>query len=112
MKHNLLFLIILIMATFTLMADTITYAYDSAGNRIKREITIQTTSLIDEKVNANYEKSNEFFSEILSEKEIKIYPNPTYGDFSVEIIGFEDTDQCLLGIYNMSGQLIKNACQD
>lgn len=112
MKHRLIFPIILIMSAFTIMADTITYAYDSAGNRIKREITIQTTSLTDEKVNENYRKNNVFFSEMLSEKEIKIYPNPTYGDFSVEITGFMDTDKCLLGIYNMSGQLIKQTYTD
>lgn len=81
-------------------AQSVKYSYDNAGNRIKREIVMKTKS--------PYEVSTttECFSEKLSEKEIRIYPNPTKGRLKIEIAGYENSDRCILRILNVSGQQI------
>lgn len=97
MKLNLL---LFLSASFlSASADTVLFSYDSAGNRVKREIVI-------EKKSAPSNDGADCFSDMLSEKEIKIYPNPTEGLLKVEISGYEDLDDCRFSIYNMSGQQI------
>lgn len=70
MKQKLLLL--LSVSLLSANADTVSFPYDSAGNRVKREIIV-------EKKSAPSHAGTEYFSEIISEKEIKIYPNPTEG---------------------------------
>lgn len=96
---RLIFLIFLSFCSFTVYAKKVSFSYDNAGNRVKREIIVETKS-VPSKDNLN----PEYFSEILSEKEVRIYPNPTDGLLKVEICGFEDSDECSLAIFNMSGQ--------
>lgn len=98
MKQKLL----LLLSVFLLSAnaDTVSFSYDSAGNRVKREIIV-------EKKSAPSHAGTEYFSEIISEKEIKIYPNPTEGVLKIDICGYEDSDNCGLSVYSMSGQLIQ-----
>lgn len=97
MKHKLL----LLLSAFLLSAnaDKVSFSYDSAGNRVRREIVI-------EKKSAPANAVAEYFSDMLSEKEIKIYPNPTEGLLKVEICGYDDPDNCRISVYTMSGQLV------
>lgn len=97
MKHKLL----LLLSTFLLSAkaDKVLFSYDSAGNRVRREIVI-------EKKSAPSKMEAEYFSDMLSEKEIKIYPNPTDGLLKVEICGYDDPDNCKISVYTISGQLV------
>lgn len=71
------------------------YAYDEAGNRVKREIVLQTR--------AAEEFTNESYSEMLNDRDIRIYPNPTEGQLTVEITG---DGACRFDIYNISGQQV------
>lgn len=99
MKRILIATVVLLTLYIPVTAEQFSYSYDSAGNRVKREIVLQKS--------ADPEKKRKlFFTESLADKEIKIHPNPTYGDLSVEIKGYEDTDACTFSIYNMSGQMI------
>lgn len=97
--------LLLLLLTFSLSAnaDTLSFSYDSAGNRVKREIVVEKKS-----APSKADGNSEYFSEMLSEKEIKLYPNPTEGLLKIEICGFGDTDNCELSIYNMSGQQIRS----
>lgn len=99
MKKKLTMLLICAMP-YIASAQSVKYSYDNAGNRIKREIVMKTKS--------PYEVSTttECFSEKLSEKEIRIYPNPTKGRLKIEIAGYENSDRCILRILNVSGQQI------
>lgn len=93
-------LLLLLPAFFlSAKADKVLFSYDNAGNRVKREIVI-------EKKSAPSNDGADCFSDMLSEKEIKIYPNPTEGLLNVEINGYYDSDECHISVYNMSGQQI------
>ncbi|NPD82006.1 T9SS type A sorting domain-containing protein [Prevotella sp. PINT] len=93
---SILFLAIMPYASFS---QSLSFSYDNAGNRVKREITMAAKAL-PKKSNATY------FSEMLSEKNIRIYPNPTKGLLKVEIIGYDSSDKCNLSIFGTSGQFI------
>ena len=99
MKKNLATLLIWAMP-YAASAQSVKYCYDNAGNRIKREIVIKTRYSCEERY------TTECFTETLLEKNIQIYPNPTKGRLKVEIAGYENSDRCILRIYNASGQQI------
>lgn len=77
-------------------AQKVHFSYDNAGNRVKREIILQTRGIAED-------SSPEYFSEMIAEKNIHIYPNPTEGLLRVEITGQESSDQCTFRIFNSSG---------
>lgn len=114
MKNFLTYLFFLTVAFLPTSAETISYAYDNAGNRIRREIVIDTKTIreaADDGIKSP-DKEGRFYSEMLSEKEVRIYPNPTEGDLSVEIRGYEDSDQCSFTIFDMSGRQIVSSKAD
>ncbi|MCM1079015.1 MAG: T9SS type A sorting domain-containing protein [Bacteroidales bacterium] len=45
-----------------------------------------------------------YYSEVLSEKNISIYPNMACGILKVEVRGYDSSDNCILSIFDMSGQ--------
>lgn len=103
MKKKLTMLLICAMP-YIASAQSVKYSYDNAGNRIKREIVMKTKAPYEE-----VSTTTEYFSEKLSEKDIRIYPNPTKGRLKIEIVGYENSDRCTLRILNVSGQQILSA---
>ena len=99
MKKKLTMLLIWTMP-YAALAQNVKYSYDSAGNRIKREIVMNTKSSYKEASTAEY------FSEMLSENKIRIYPNPTKGKLKIEIANYDNSDRCIIRIVNASGQQI------
>ena len=78
----------------------ISYSYDLAGNRVKREIVMSNLAPKNSLVTG--------FTEVLAKKNIRIYPNPTKGHLRVEVVGYDSTDKCLLQVFNATGALIIN----
>lgn len=101
MRKTLVMLLIAAVPLIAFSQSKLHYSYDNAGNRIKREIVVKTKSLPDE-------SDPEYYSEMLSDKDIRIYPNPTEGHLKVEIAGWDNSDQGSLQLYNAVGQLILN----
>jgi hypothetical protein len=78
------------------------YVYDNAGNRISRlysEIPPPEDS-------EDEEASTTTDAEILSERIIKIYPNPTEGILTVEIVNFTNDLQAEFLLTDLSGKVI------
>ena len=75
------------------------FGYDSAGNRITREIVLQQKS-VPERIDTP------MFHEILSEHTVKIYPNPTDGLLTVEISSVQNVDTWDISVYDISGQIV------
>ena len=73
---------------------TLKYAYDASGNRTKREIilTARSTPTAD---------AEDYFTELVAERNIRIYPNPTYGQLKVEIDNAEGIENCIITISDM-----------
>lgn len=80
MKKGMILLFMLMMSCIV-FAQNVKYTYDNAGNRVKREIVMDTKALQQE------EGAMEHYSDILSERTIRIYPNPTSGRLKIEIGG-------------------------
>jgi YD repeat-containing protein len=97
MKKILPFLYFIVL-TGTVNAQKIQYAYDDAGNRVKKEIALATKS--------SAEAQPSVFTEELAERTIRIYPNPTEGWLKVEVSDFEECKSADLSIVNMQGQVV------
>lgn len=101
MRKMLVMLLIAAVPLIAFSQSKLHYSYDNAGNRVKREIVMKTRSVSDN-------SDPEYYSEMLSDKDIRIYPNPTEGHLKIEIAGWDSADQGSLQLYNAVGQLILN----
>lgn len=75
MKKIYICLILLFIPFLSKGQSKIVYAYDAAGNRIRREIVMQTQKAKARQRVSDTERQS--FSDMLNEHDIKIYPNPT-----------------------------------
>lgn len=100
---NILIPLILAVASTTATAQNVIYTYDAAGNRIKREIVMNRNS---SPTRSAQEKQEDVYSEMLSKKQVRIYPNPTSGMLKVEVLNLEEGDNCSLRIFNSAGSQI------
>lgn len=73
------------------------YVYDAAGNRIKREILFEQSQSKSQVV---------AYSDMLDEKEIKIYPNPTEGELRVEIFNELKKTEGIVTVHGNNGAMI------
>lgn len=101
MKKIYISLTLLLLPLLSAAQSKIAYAYDAAGNRVKREIVMQAPQAM-AKMQA-MDPEAQVFSDMISEYSVKIYPNPTEGALRIGIAGLKDTDNCTLGIYTTQG---------
>ncbi|MCQ2228327.1 MAG: T9SS type A sorting domain-containing protein [Bacteroidales bacterium] len=96
-KFNLLML--LLCVALQSMAQSVTYAYDANGNRIKREIVVGSNKSIttddDIDVSPVYDAIGNY--------DIKIYPNPTHGMLRVDIVTIGD-ETFSIDVFDMNGR--------
>lgn len=103
MRKIFLYFCFMLFPAFVFAQSKIGYAYDMAGNRIKREIVMSASQAMAKKQSF---ESQDFYSERLREHSVKIYPNPTQGNLKVSISGLETSDKCRLGVYSIQGTQI------
>jgi len=110
-----------VMLSSTECFATITFTYDAAGNRTKRENVIhmgarqanideyeQTTDIFDEQTADIFnEQITDIFKEELPEMKISIAPNPTRGILHVAISNAKTLQGAEIRIFNPQGRLIK-----
>lgn len=89
-----------LLSSINIYGQHISYSYDNAGNRILRELRINR-----QRSSENTNDQLAFSTELLSDRVIKIYPNPTKGLVRVEVQGY-DNDYGSLRIFSMSGQQV------
>jgi YD repeat-containing protein len=90
-------------ATISEAQTNISFTYDAAGNRVKREIIIPKSS----KANTDTASSIKPITELLGKLKITIYPNPTRGQLSVEITNMPTDASGEIRIYNIAGNVIQ-----
>jgi hypothetical protein len=83
-----------------MFAQTIRYDYDGAGNRLTRVIVMSPNRI------AKSASIDEFLSDSLSERNIRIYPNPTQGLLRIRIDQLSEEDICSIRLFSLSGQQI------
>lgn len=99
-KFYLLFYLIFVSLASSAQGK-IGYSYDAAGNRVKREIVMQTPKAKDKQ--QSFSPEEQMFSDIFHDHSVNIYPNPTEGALKISISGLKDTDKCSLVVYTMQG---------
>ena len=94
------------------------YVYDAAGNRTQRKvITLQKTSKEDDEATSTatvphylsdaIATAPEGFDDMLGERKIVIYPNPTQGLLRIECSGGGELKDARLLLYDMQGRLLR-----
>ena len=86
--------------------NAIRFAYDALGNRVKREIVLQNSDVVKRNMSSEEKKEDNFYSDMLSEKQIRIWPHPTEGHLKVEIQGLAPEEKACLRITSMSGAVV------
>lgn len=94
MKKLIVTLILTILSVGVFSQQKITYAYDAAGNRVKREIIMVKS--------AKTEVLQTVYTEEIAKRNIKIYPNPTDGYLRVEIDNIENMKNGLITIVTLN----------
>ncbi len=105
MKYSLSFIFLIFLlsvSTEISKAQTVTFGYDAAGNRISRVIDLN--SLRSAQGNETLEEI--VYSEVLKNLEIRIYPNPTEGLLKVDILNLPEQQTADIYLYNLSGKLL------
>jgi hypothetical protein len=97
-KH--LFFYFLLFAASNLYAQTVSYTYDNAGNRIERVINMTSSAALRSPEGATA------LEDVIAQQEIRIYPNPTQGMLTVEIVHFTDNLQADFVLTDLSGKII------
>ena len=83
--------------------DKVKYGYDAAGNRISRTIVLAPRS-----TPAPIEEKPVVYTEVFSDIQVKIYPNPTDGRLKMEIFNLPEGQTANIWIFTMNGRLIRS----
>lgn len=73
------------------------FSYDDAGNRIKREMVTIPPRLAD---------TSKVYESKFNNLDVRIYPNPTAGNLSVELNNMEKGSTALTQIFDLNGKVI------
>lgn len=103
MRQCVTTLLLLLFPLLCHAQGSVGYSYDAAGNRISRTI-ILTRNLA--KKQARTVKDKEY-TDILSQRNISISPNPTKGMVKITITGLRESDDCTMSVYTLNGQTLK-----
>ena len=103
MKHLILTVILVCVTLQVYAQQSLSYAYDAAGNRIGRTIVLETRA---SKALQNQTDSI-FFHEMLAEKQLKIYPNPVLSELTLSITGYQSSMSGEFSILTLGGALLK-----
>lgn len=100
MRKLITFIIVMLCISVDLYAQQSTsYHYDAAGNRIKREIIISKKQAV-----AAPKTKAPSYSDMLSDYQIRIAPNPTKGRVKVSVL---NTDAVFdVRVHSSNGQVI------
>jgi hypothetical protein len=89
--------------------NSISYKYDASVNRTKRLI-VHVESMSNSKTKVDTTSEKEGKKEILEQsdgtKKIRIYPNPTNGKLTIEILGYGNESDIKLNLYKLNGGVL------
>jgi len=91
--------------------NTVEFRYDDSGNRILRHTIFLAPTVIkgaaaDTLQEEPDDKNQPADEVVILEKTIRIFPNPTRGDFTVNINYLTDDDKVNYSLYSVTGQII------
>lgn len=87
----------MLLASLTSSAQSITYSYDVAGNRVSRGLTVSRMRKQERKT-LNLADGNDL------EGKVRLTGDSRTGSVTVEIIGHRTGDRCEVSLYALSGE--------
>lgn len=95
---------ILILLGFCILScrgfsQSVRFAYDEAGNRVKREIVFSK-----QRAKGSVIESNKNYSDMLGDVKVKVFPNPTKGNLKVGISNADLT--FTVRVFSSAGQIV------
>lgn len=81
----------------------ISYTYDAAGNRIKRELLLGKSQTRAKREQGEYPNS---YVDKLDKQQITITPNPTRGKIRVLIDKYSSDDRYVISVYTIGGSQV------
>lgn len=99
MKTRILMLFAACLTILSAIAQNwVGFAYDEAGNRVRREITISQGSRSMDKS----EDNEESYYDVLGDRTVKVTQNGS-GIFKVAILNMESDDECYIDVCSLGG---------
>ena len=123
----LIILLLLTVSSLRLMGQQgrVRFAYDAAGNRVRRELVVgskkpkglrtlstdstqQTTSDLEPKDEADrrHLSGRDYVTETIDRGQVRIYPNPTEGELTIEFLGYRPEQRAVLVVYDLFGRVV------
>ena len=122
----LIILLLLTVSSLRLMGQgRVRFAYDAAGNRVRRELVVgskkpkglrtlsadstqQTTSDLDPRDEADrrHLSGRDYVTETIDRGQVRIYPNPTEGELTIEFLGYRPEQRAVLVVYDLFGRVV------
>ena len=115
-KINFLLLFLMIWLVPELWGQQVEYVYDTAGNRTQRKIITMKSSSSPEGsmtksavANSDGQAKVEIqkYEDMLGERKVLIYPNPTQGMIRIEFQGYGDMKGVRMLLYDTQGKLLR-----
>jgi hypothetical protein len=106
---------LLLLASFVLLLPInahaaggykVVYTYDAAGCRISRKVIYDPLMMVMKPQDDSEQPKPA--TENMGDRVIKIFPNPTHGDLSVEISGANPKEELRIQLYNTQGAVLEN----
>lgn len=115
MKIKFLIIALLAIVSLKSFSQDIEYVYDLAGNRTERHVIPpptqapepEETDVVSDNLD-NKEIEPEVYEDLIAEKQIKIYPNPTRGKLAIEIVNYNLNDVGTIQVFDMVGRMVQN----
>jgi hypothetical protein len=101
-------LVIAVLAVGRMAAQTVSFGYDPAGNRISRVIDMGSSNRAPRAGAGDTDETETpppFVEQLTPDLQVKIYPNPTKGLLQVELAGNAD-ENAQIQVFSQAGQQI------
>lgn len=89
---------LMLLSCLSVNAQKIRFSYDPAGNRILRELVLSSSR--------SREANPSVSSDMVGDREIKIYPNPTKGKLHIDIVNGKEDEKGKAAVYTVGGATI------
>ena len=103
------YLLLFFLFVFSLLgkAQTVSYSYDYAGNRISRKVVYISNPFHVKTDTTAVKQLSKPIEDKIGDRVIKIHPNPTRGALAIDIAGGDTNEQLSITLYSAQGvQLI------
>ena len=120
MKTVILFFLIMRVVPEAWGQTQAEFYYDAAGNRTQRKIITMPVNAANSGMNKSATDNNgrtevpaspetQKYEDMLGERKVVIYPNPTQGMLKIEFQGYGDLKNARLLLYDIQGRLLQQA---